>query len=470
MPSEFHALLGQSDGTSICENGRSEVFFQVEETKATRGGQQRRSLLSTLLILATSAMTMAACSSTAPPDSGTSSFTRSHKDPPIPTSAFEDHTGITASSVSIGNVSTLSAGLFEGAVVGTKAYADYINWQGGVNGRKLIVDSADDQFTGSLNKQLTSAAVQKDLALVGSFSLEDSFGASVLAANSQVPNVAESLSAAANALPNTFNPNPPAGGYYLGPLVYFQKKYPNDVLHAGALVADYGAAETIWNGEKAAMTHLGYKVIADPTFPTSQTDFNQNIISMKQAGVKILFLEQMPENYASSVIQALNQQNFHPVVVLGTSTYSEQLVPNSGGAAAIDGAYLEQPTSLFLGEDGGKIPAVSTFLFWVQKASPGFKADYYTLAGWLSAQLFVQALRDAGTHPSRGSVLQALRHITSFSGDYLVGTGNPADKKPTNCYVLARIVNGKFQRLDDPPVGGPTHGYRCDYPYYYPSS
>jgi branched-chain amino acid transport system substrate-binding protein len=370
--------------------------------------------------------------------------------------------------VAIGNVSTLTSGLFEGALVGTEAYADYVNAQGGVNGRKLNVDSFNDEFTGELNKQLTNAAVHQDFATVGSFSLEDSYGATVLAANPEVPNIAESLSAAANALPNTFNPNPPAGGYYLGPLAYFQKKYPSDVLHTGALIADYGAAETIWDGEKAAMNYLGYKVIADPTFPTSQTNFNQNIIAMKQAGVKILFLEQMPQNYASAVIQALNQQSFHPVVVLGTSTYSEELVPNSGGAAAIDGAYLEQPTSLFLGEDAGKIPAVNTFLTWVQKASTGFKADYYTLAGWLSAELFVQALREAGTHPSRGSVLQALRGITSFSGNYLVGTGNPSAKKPTNCYILAQIENGKFQRLDDPPVNGPTHGYRCDLPYYYP--
>ena len=72
---------------------------------------------------------------------------------------------------------------------------------------------------------------------------------------------------------------------------------------------------------------------------------------MRNAGVKILFLEQMPQNYAAAVIQALNQQDFHPVVVLGGSTYSEELVPNSGGAAAIDGAYMEQNTSLYLGED-----------------------------------------------------------------------------------------------------------------------
>ena len=131
---------------------------------------------------------------------------------------------------------------------------------------------------------------------------------------------------------------------------------------------------------------------------------------------------------------------------------------------------MEQNTALFLGEDSPAIPAVSTFLTWVQKASPGFHADLYTLYGWLSAELFAQALKKAGPDPSRGSVLQALRTITSFSGGYLTGPADPAGKIPTTCYIIARIVKGTFQRLDDPPVDGPSHGYRCDQPFYYVKS
>jgi ABC-type branched-subunit amino acid transport system substrate-binding protein len=404
------------------------------------------------------------CSSTNTPSAHASSSTKGT----IPTSAFNDRTGLTSTSVSIGNISTMTAGLFTGAIVGTKAYADYVNSQGGINGRKLVVDTYDDNFTGALNKQSTQQAVQKDFATVGGFSLEDSFGGTVLAANPGVPNVAQILDPVTSALPNSFSPNPVAGGWPLGPLVYFQKKFPADVSHTGALIADYGSAETVWAGEKAAMNHLGYKVVYDPTFSVTQTDFTQNVITMKSAGVKILFLEQMPQNYASAVVRALDQQNFHPVLVVGASAYSEALVPGSGGAAAIDGAYLEQPTALYLGEDATDVPAVSTFLTWVQKASPGFKADYYTLSGWLSAALFTQALRVAGTNPSRGSVLQALRSTTSFTGDNLIATSNPAAKAPPDCYVIAQIKGGQFQRFDDPAVTGPTHGYRCDQPYYYP--
>ena len=388
----------------------------------------------------------------------------------IPASAFRDHTGITPTTVSIANISTESAGLFTGAVVGTKAYAEYINSLGGINGRKLVVDASDDQFTGALNKQLTEEAVQKDVGLVGGFSLEDSFGATVLAANPGVPDISQILDATTEALPDTFSWDPSAGGWPLGPLAYFKKRFPKDVDHVGAMIADEGSATTTWAGEKRAMAHLGYRVTYDQTYPVTQTDFTANAVAMKNAGVKILFLEQMPENYAAAMIKALNQQSFHPVVVFGGAAYSEALVPASGGASAIDGAFMDQGTALYLGEDAAVLPAVKTFLAWVQKASPGFSADYYTLSGWVSAEMFADALRAAGKDPSRGSILEALHKTTAFNAQYLVGTANPPAKQPTNCYVISEITNGKFQRIDDPPVSGPTHGYRCDLSYYHPAT
>jgi ABC-type branched-subunit amino acid transport system substrate-binding protein len=406
------------------------------------------------------AATLTACSST-------NSTVKTSSSSKIPASAFSDTTGLTSDSVRIGNVSTLTAGLFKGAAVGTDAYADYINASGGVNGRKIFVDSGDDQYSGGPNKELTQADIQKDFAMVGGFSLFDSFGATVLQANPQVPNVTVSLSPVANDLPNTFSPSPAVGGWQLGPLVYFKNKFPSDITHTAALIADEPSATDKWVAEKAAMASIGYKVVYDPTFDITTSNFDQYVIAMKNDGVKILFLEQMPENYAASVYKALTLQDFHPQVVLGASVYSELLVPNSGGASVVDGSYMEQNLPLYLGEDAFTIPAVATFLKWVQKASPGFSPDLYTLYGWLSAEMFTQALRAAGPHPTRGSVLQQLRKITSFDGDGLIAPSNPALKIPGKCYIIVTIADGHYQRHDDPPVNGLTKGFRCDEPYYY---
>jgi ABC-type branched-subunit amino acid transport system substrate-binding protein len=412
-----------------------------------------------------------ACSSTNSSSSTTTSPGGGSNGSKIPSSAFSDHTGITASAVQLGNISTLDFGLFKGAAVGTEAYADYVNSTGGINGRLLKVNSGNDGYNnGANNKSLTQSALQSDFALVGSFSLNDSFGGTVLAQNPGMPDVSVTLDPTTNKLPNVVSPVPLGSGWELGPLEYFKQKFPTGVTAVGSLVADEPSAEAQWTGEKAAMEHVGYKVVYDNTFPITQSDFTPNIIAMRNAGVKMLFIEQMPANYASAVIKALNQQNFHPTVVLGASTYSSTLVSSSGGASATNGDYLEQNASLYLGEDQASIPAVGTFLKWVNVADPGFKPDLFTLYGWVSAELFSEALQNAGTNPSRGSLLQALSKVTSYSGNNLIAPTNPAQKTNSNCYLLAQIQGGQIQRLDDPPVTNSTHGYRCDYSYYAPAS
>ncbi len=387
---------------------------------------------------------------------------------PIPSSAFKSSPGITASTVTVGNVSTEALGLFTGSIVGSKAYAAYVNSNGGINGRKLIVDGQDDGFTGAKNKQLTQSSVQNDFAMVGSFSLEDSFGETVIAQNPDFPDVSTTLDPSLAQLPNSFSANPTGKGWPTGPANYFAKKYPQQVKHTGVLASTYGSALAIWKKEKLVLQHAGYKIPYFATVPVTQQDFTQNVITMRNTGVQLVYIDQLPQNYAGALLKALNQQNFHPKLVIGTAAYSTELVPSAGGPAAADGSNVEMPNALFLGEDASLIPADAAFLKWVQKVSPGFKADYYTLAGWANAQLFVQALKAAGKNPTRGSVQQQLRKITSFNASGLLAPTNPGVGLPSTCYVVAKIVNGKFVRTDDPPISGATHGYRCDGGYSVP--
>jgi ABC-type branched-subunit amino acid transport system substrate-binding protein len=411
----------------------------------------------------------AACSSTnssstttVAPGSGT---TAADGSPSIPQSAFSDHTGVTSSAVQVANVSTLSLGLFKGAQVGTQAYFDYVNSTGGVNGRKLVLNGADDGFTGAGNKQATENALQNDFALVGDFSLEDSFGGAVLAQNPGFPDVSQVLDHNTTNLPNVYSAVPLNDGWQEGPIQYFKQQFPSEVKAVGALVADSPSAAQTWAGEEYVMQKVGYNIVYQETYAETQTDFTQNVIAMKNAGVKILFIDQMPPNYASSVLKALTQQNYHPQVVLGAATYSNDLIAQSGGAAAVNGSYLSQNSSLYLGGDSTAIPAVGTFLHWVQVASPGFQPDLFTMYGWINAQLFAQALAAAGSDPSRGSLLQALSKITNFTAGNIVAPTDPATKSTSNCYLEAKVVNGTFVRVDDPPVSSSTNGYRCDYSY-----
>jgi ABC-type branched-subunit amino acid transport system substrate-binding protein len=423
--------------------------------------------LAAIVVVATAAV---ACSSTNTTTTTTSGGGGGASTRAIPQSAYSNHTGISAHSIDVANVATLAlGGLFKGALVGTEAYADYVNSTGGVNGRRIVVNSFDDGYTGTGNKQATQQAVDDDAALVGDFSTFDSYGGTVLAQNPGVPDVSQVLDPATNMLPNVYSAVPLGGGWQEGALQYFWNKIGSGPLqHVGTLVGDLPAPEADWAGEKYVMEKVGYKIVYDPTYPDTQTDFTQNVIAMKNAGVKVLFIDQLAEVYVSSLLKDLVQQNFHPVVVLGAATYSTALIPAAGGPAAVNGSYFDQNASLYLGGDASSIPAVASFLHWVNVADPGFHADLFTLYGWVSAELFAQALKNAGSNPSRGSILQALSKVSSFNGGNIVTTSDPATRSTSNCYLVGKVLNAEWTRQDDPPIDSPTHGYRCDYSYVKP--
>jgi ABC-type branched-subunit amino acid transport system substrate-binding protein len=418
-------------------------------------------------VVAVLATTTVACSSTNSTSGASSGGAKSGGG--IPSSAFSDHTGVTSKSVEVGNVSTLGVGgLFKGALVGTQAYADYVNSTGGINGRKILVNGADDGFTGAGNRQATQNAINTDFSLVGSFSLQDNYGGTLLEQNPGMPNVSVALNQSVDKLPNTFSAVPAAGGWQSGPLLYFKQKFPNDIDGVGTIVSNQPSALVDWAGEKYVLEKEGYKVVYVASIPETQTDFTQNVIAMRNAGVKIIFVDQLPQIYASALLKDLVQQDFHPQVVLGAASYSNVLVFNSGGPAAVEGAYWDQNAALYLGGDAFSIPAVAQFLKWVKAAAPGFQPDLFTLYGWLSGQLFSQALKNAGSDPSRGSLLQALAKVTTFDGSNLTIPVDPAAKTLSNCYLVGDVVNGQYQRVDDPPINSSTNGYRCNGKYITP--
>jgi ABC-type branched-subunit amino acid transport system substrate-binding protein len=373
-------------------------------------------------------------------------------------------TGITAKSVTVGNVSIISGpvpGLFEGAPTGVKAYFDMINAQGGVDGRKLHVDSKDDAFSGQQNQTETQEAISSDFALVGSFSLFDGYGCAALASDTAVPDVSVTLDAGTNALPNDFSAQPLSGQETLGPVEYYKQHYPKDTT-VGAIVSDVASAETQMAQQFAGMKSLGYKIAYVDDVNPLQSDFTTDVINMKNAGVDAVDLTGIDWQDAAIFVENAATQNWHPGLIFsGGPVYADQFISHAGGPAVTNGIQIGQVNALYLGQDAGKVPAVKQFDTWVKKANSSWVPDLYTLYGWASAQMFVQALKAAGPHPTRGSVIAQLKKITSFNAGGLFGGSDPAAKTLTPCFVMAGIKNGTYAR--ELPTGG---GFDCNAKLY----
>ena len=365
-------------------------------------------------------------------------------------------------SANIATIGGIVPGLFKGALVGTDAYLAYQNSLGGLDGRKFKLLSGDDQFECSLNQSETQQFLPKVIAFVGSFSLQDNCGGQVLAANPGVPNVSQTLNTSVSQLPNTFSPQPTVAGWQLGPLEYYKSKYPQAVQHVGELIAGLPSSEAAAAGEDAAMEHAGYRIVYSRTYGPLETDFTADVIHMEADGVQAVNLTSVDASVAARFMQEASTQGFHPQLVFsGGPIYTDNFVSLAGGAAVVNGTYLNQTEALYLGGDEAAIPAVGEFLKWVNGLYPGFSIDLFTYFGWASAALYVQALKNAGSSPTRSSLLQALGQIHSFTADGMQAASDPAGKQPASCFLLAQIVNGQFVRTDMPATG-----FKCGSTFY----
>jgi ABC-type branched-subunit amino acid transport system substrate-binding protein len=405
------------------------------------------------------AVVATACSSTpkaTPAGTTTTAGAGSGTTPPPPVTGAPSP-GVTATSVTVGQVDDLTAplpGLFKGAEDGTQGYFDYINSLGGVNGRMIHLDAQDSAYTPGTVAQATSTQIKNDFALVGGFSLVDSSETPLVKA-ANMPVVAYPLDPNLSNLPTAYSPTPNTSNDY--PLAVFKvlkKKFPTQIKHMGILWANATASTA--SSEKAferAAESQGFKIVYDAGFTPAQTTFLPNVLKMKAAGVQMFFTTQMPDAYADTLAKEMAQQNLKPVVVQGDA-YSTNLVKYGG--PAVEGMYIDLGYDLYLGADAN-LPAVKTFIKWTKVANPDANFELQTLYGWAAAQLFVQGLKNAGNPPTRAGLLTALSKITSFNASGILTGGNPSTNVPVSCILLAQVKNGQIVRV--PPT--PSKGFFC---------
>ena len=369
-------------------------------------------------------------------------------------------------SISVANISIQSGpvpGLFTGAVYGVDAFFAYQNSQGGVYGRRLEVAAQDDQFDCGTNKALAEDDITKHFAFVGSFSLFDNCSSEVLQAHPEVPDIHIPLSSIAQGLPNNFPAQPVRAGASTGPFQYIKDKHPNAIHKAASLIGDVDAAKQAWLNTRNTMSSLGYEFVYERIFQPTETSFDPDIVQMQAKGVTLLTLSSADVKTMARVAKAAASQNWHPeVTLLGAAGYDNTLFTLAGDPAALEGDYLYLPTAMYLGEDRADNAEVDLFLTWFDNTHPGKNVDLFSVYGWVSARLFVQALQAAGPQATRAGLLAALQQIDNFDANGLLAPGGPASKTPPTCYIMAQVQAGKFVRIDNPPAA-----FRCDGSYVY---
>lgn len=365
--------------------------------------------------------------------------------------------GVSSSEVQVGTVTTLTGpvpGLFQSVVYGVQAWAAYMNSQGGICGRKVVDDAADDDLDASQNATATQSLAGSVLAFVGSFSGVDQGGATVLASDG-VPDIGEALSSQAYSLPNNFSPSPLPCGINLAPYQTLKQRDPGAVTKMAVLSLNAAADTFETQCEMTALQSIGYKfVYQDLDIPLTETDFSTDAEGMKSAGAEGLLFVATPSYYAE-VARALQDAGVTLQLPLySANAYDPQFIPDAGSAA--NGTIMWAILAMYDGEDASWDPTIALFDKWYSAVSGGQEPSEYGAWGWMSGMLFVEGLNDGGGL-NRTDLLNGLKQVTSFTGGGMESPADPAAKKPPLCYLLIDVSGQKFVR--DP--SDPSTGMNC---------
>jgi branched-chain amino acid transport system substrate-binding protein len=417
------------------------------------------------VLLSLGACSSSSKSSSAPPSSGPSGAAGSSGSgtllAPLKVTGAISGPGVTATTITIGDIATVTGtqpGVFQGANDGMDAWAAYVNAAGGIAGHQVKVvhlDDANDCNTYKADiKQLASSV----FAAVGTFSVQDSCGTSILAAHPDFPYIpGAALAAGDYSLPNVYEANPSPLGVSTTLYAYVKSQFPNDITHAAEL--ELGNPILLENTAKS----IGYKFVYQRVYPTTETSFLSDILRMKADGVKIVDMTYSDVNYPVMFLQEAAQQNYHPDAVISVAVYDANFLKLLGSPSLAKNLYVDVPSAMWLGNtDRPTNPEINTLDTWMARAKPGVNLTLYAVDAWAAGQLFLQGLQNAGPQITQASLLQGLSQISNWDTSGLTPPANPAKRTGSACEVIGGIINGQWSRRH------PQTGFDCSGVYIVP--
>jgi branched-chain amino acid transport system substrate-binding protein len=364
--------------------------------------------------------------------------------------------GVSAEEIRLGNVSTISGpvpGFGRTGVNGARAYLNMVNAQGGVCGRQLTLVTADDRLQAAVNRSETEKLADQVLAFVGNTTVVDDGGAPIIDAN-QIPDVALAIADARISSPYNFSPNPidltPGVGNGAHRILAHYKQQ-----HGIETAAIIYPAQASARGRALAyrddFARAGIEVIHEFEVAITETNFSSQVNAMANSGVDVV-ITALEVNGMARLANEFEQRGYFPEVPFyGAQAYGRlflQLAGSAGEGTRIGVAYA-------IPESADHNPAMAAFNEWYARSNPGQDVDFFAIMGWISADMLVRSIREAGPAPDRANVLARLQTLTDYDGDGLVGSIDPANKGPARCFATLEVRDGGWVQTF------PDRGFSC---------
>jgi branched-chain amino acid transport system substrate-binding protein len=367
--------------------------------------------------------------------------------------------GITSTSIKIGGTFPLTgvASLYKTIPAAEKAYFDYVNDHGGVNGRKIDFSILDDAYDPSKTVPLTRQLVEQDkvFAVFGSLGTAPNLATWSYLNGKKVPQVLIATGDSywgfsAKKYPWTigYQPDYPGEAKIYGK--YIASTMPNAKI--GVLYQNDSYGKNYYAGLRVGLVEKKSQIVSAQSYDATQTSLTQQILALKAAGADTLVIFATPSPTITALVTAA-KVGWTPAATLINNVSANPLFLR---AAANAGANVDGVISTTYVVSATYAPQANTT--GVKLANAIISQYAPTLAGSLAAGdsnvvyglgaawTFVYALQHAGKNPTRASLMKALKSLNAKDPFLYPGIKlqtSAKDNFPVEQEILIKWAGGK---------------------------
>jgi len=350
-----------------------------------------------------------------------------------------DTTGVTDTSVKVGThmpITGVASPGYNEIPTGVQAYFEFVNAQGGVNGRQIEYIVENDEYSPPKTAEVVDKLILEDevFAILGGLGTPTHTGVLETLNSDEVPDLFVSSGALAwdqpDKYPWTFGyqPDYEVEGKVLGQ--YVKENFPDAKVGLFLQADDLGA-----DGAKGVKQIIGDQIVKEVSYVTTelatQGALGGQVGELRGAGVDLVIGFNVPTASAIMLSRAREVQ-YQPTVMFssvaadatlvggviarGAAARGQQITPEQG-AQVMNGTYA---TSYFPTVDLPDNPWVQKFGEIWGEYGDGGPLTNFRIYGMMQAYLFVSALQAAGEDLTREGIVEAIESEgSSWKGPWL---------------------------------------------------
>jgi ABC-type branched-subunit amino acid transport system substrate-binding protein len=172
-------------------------------------------------------------------------------------------------------------------------------------------------------------------------------------------------------------------------------------------------AEAFVTAAKSLGLNVGYR---NYSIPIGSVDATATVLAMKQTKVDG-FISYMLNTTDFAIMEGAKQAGINLVAPMDFTSYTQDLLDNPTALAAAQGIIVDVaqvPVEEHTPATEAQQAAFETYEHF--SGVPNLNWTY----GWLSADLFIKGMQEAGQNPTRASFLNALRNTTGWTANGLL--------------------------------------------------